>query len=311
MGGILRPLFVAFILLFHYIIEGGGGDYPQRVIGVIGESSDLVFLQNFTHRAKEIVFKFNRGSETFKIAEFKDKKLETVLLQFQNRLEILRDRMRLRIKNVSFNDSGMYIAKITLENNAEHTVSFNLSLYEPVPAPSIRIDDKNYTSDKCNFTLHCGVQENTTSLSYTWEYRHNSSDNFKLYNSTSATIQISLQPGSSDIEVLCTVRNPANQKNVSRTLKSCQRKVTESHHIRHHWFVVGAMLFFVGVAYIILCKTKQLKKSIEETDGVISLGKNYIDPSEEYQEFSSVHKEKEDEKMASDDGELPSTFPLF
>ncbi|PIO31754.1 hypothetical protein AB205_0020410, partial [Aquarana catesbeiana] len=103
MGGRPRPFFVAFIVLFYYISVGGGGDYPQRVTGVIGETSELVFLQKFTHCPKEIVFKFNRGSETFKIAQFKDKKLQTELFQFQNRLEILRDGMGLLIKNVSFN----------------------------------------------------------------------------------------------------------------------------------------------------------------------------------------------------------------
>ncbi|XP_040189777.1 uncharacterized protein LOC120921150 isoform X2 [Rana temporaria] len=111
------------------------------------------------------------------------------------------------------------------------------------------------------------------------------------------------------MEVLCIVQNPADWKNVSVTLNPCQQKVTESHHTRHHWPVVAAILFFIIASCIILRKTV-LKKSVQETDRVISLQKNYIDPSEEYQEFSSTHNEKEDDKMAFDDGELSSTFPL-
>lgn len=97
------------------------------MIGVIGGTVELVFQQNFTH--KVIVWKFNRESKTFKVAEYKDSKLEIEYLPFQNRLEILENGMGLRIKNVSFKDSGMYIAEITLENNTVHKKSFNLSLY--------------------------------------------------------------------------------------------------------------------------------------------------------------------------------------
>lgn len=336
MWGIPQPFFVAFIVLFYYISVGGGGDYPQRVTGVIGETIKLVFPQNFTHFAKEIVFKFNRGSKTFKIAAFEDKKLQTEHLQFQNRLEILKDGMGLCIKNVSFNDSGMYIVEITLESNTVHKESFNLSLYEPVPAPSIRIDDEIDTSDGCNFTLHCYVRGNTTSLSYTWKYRDNSSDNFKLYNSTGPTIQMSLQPGSLDREVLCTVRNPADQKNVSHTLKSCQGKETHQNRLRWPLALPVVFVLLLSAIVIIWCKkeknravfqtcNEEPKLSVPETETDTTtkpLQEIFvdIDPKDDvpfsvpektvkYSEgFIALH-EKKDDKIELGDSEHPSIFP--
>ncbi|XP_040189879.1 SLAM family member 9-like [Rana temporaria] len=274
MRGIPRPFFVAFLVLCYAISGGGGGNYPQKVTGVIIRTVELVFRQNFIHFAKEIVWKFITESKTFKIAEYKDSKLEIEHLQFQNRLEILKNGMGLRIKNVSFKDSGMYIAEITLENNTVHKKSFNLSLYASVPDPFIRIDSGR---DTCNVILTCYVKENATSLSYLWKYSINGSE-YQPYNSTGATIQVSLQQGSSDIEFLCTVWNPADQKNVSYTLKSCQRK--ETHEYWLWWclaptalviFLIGA---FTGIccikekicAVFQTCCKKEPRLSVPETD---------------------------------------------
>ncbi|PIO26256.1 hypothetical protein AB205_0071490, partial [Aquarana catesbeiana] len=161
---------------------------------------------------------------------------------------------------------------------------------EPVPFPTIRIDYEDGTNNTCNVTLHCDVTANT-SVSYIWEYKNGSE--YQRYESTVGTVQVTRQP--EPMEVQCTVHNPAKWKNVSVTLKPCQQKVIESHHTRHHWPVVGAMLFVVGAACIILLIhfETQLKISVEERDYYFVISRNKNNPQEEYQEFCSIHKEKE------------------
>lgn len=272
MGRNLQTCLVAWIILSNMSI---GGDYPHKVNGVIGGTIELVIKRTFSDNATEVVWKLKRGSQTFKIAEFKDNNLRTEHPQIQ----MFRDGMVLRIKNATFDNIGNYTAKITLKNNVIEDVSFIVSLYEPVPFPTIRIDYEDGTNNTCNVTLHCDVTANT-SVSYIWEYKNGSE--YQRYESTVGTVQVTRQP--EPMEVQCTVHNPADSKYVSVPLKPCQQKVTESHHTRHHWPVVGAVLFVVGVAciiHLIHFKT-QLKKSVQETDGHIVIPRQKKDPQEEY-----------------------------
>lgn len=93
--------------------------------GVIGRTIELLIKRTFSDHVKEVVWKVNNGSQTFKIAEFKDNCLMTENPQFQ----MFRDGMGIRIKNVTFNNTGNYTAKIILKNNVIEEESFIVSLY--------------------------------------------------------------------------------------------------------------------------------------------------------------------------------------
>ncbi|CAJ0938888.1 unnamed protein product, partial [Ranitomeya imitator] len=92
---------------------------------------------------------------------------------------------------------------------------------EPITQPNV-ITEKANTKKQCNITLHCSVTSHTSDLSYTWKSRHQDST-YQLYGDGS-TIQISVPPDHQDMELLCIVQNPADQKNISITVTSCNNR---------------------------------------------------------------------------------------
>ncbi|XP_075050052.1 SLAM family member 5-like [Mixophyes fleayi] len=185
----------------------GKQDPPLQVTGIIDQSVDLS-----VDRTRP-VYKVYWIFQTHIMASFINLHLDIINNQFDKRLEILDNGTTLRIRDLRMEDSGIYSVTITSTDKEEYKTSYNLTVYEPVPAPTIRIEGKNIISDWCNMSLHCSVPTNTSVLSYTWKYRHRDTE-YQPYN-TGTIIQMSLQNESWDMEFLCIVHNPADQKNVS------------------------------------------------------------------------------------------------
>ncbi|KAM5129368.1 SLAM family member 9-like [Mantella aurantiaca] len=201
---------ILYILIAtKYIVLGGGEEVPIRVNGLIKQFILLSLPEDPSRSVEQIFWIF----QTNIIASYMNSQLKVMKNDFKGRLEMLDNGGTLRIGQLRLEDSGLYTGTISFTDGTVHTTSYNLTLYEPVPAPEIKITVMKI-GDLCNVTLRCSVSKNTSTLSYTWKYRHGNSD-YQQYNNYGDTIQMSLKNDSWDTEVMCIVQNPADQKNVS------------------------------------------------------------------------------------------------
>ncbi|XP_075699449.1 SLAM family member 5-like isoform X2 [Rhinoderma darwinii] len=179
--------------------------------------------------------------------------------QFKDRLQISDNLFTLTIMDLTMEDSGVYNIDCTDTTGKVDSSTFNVTVYEPIPNPIIRTHFKVRTTDGCNVTLHCSVPSNTSDLSYTWKYRLQGSE-YQPYNNGS-TVQIS--PDHQDMEFLCIVQNPADQKNVSTQVqKICMPTATSG--IRSYIstimvFLISLIILLLGVS--VYCFWKKYRKT--------------------------------------------------
>ncbi|XP_066465256.1 SLAM family member 5-like isoform X2 [Eleutherodactylus coqui] len=135
----------------------------------------------------------------------------------------------LAIDKLTKDDNGVYSAEVTLPNGTLVTQTFYVTVYDPVPPVQITQEGKRI-GDQCNITLTCSVQSITSDLSYTWMYGLRDSP----YQSTANTgniMHIVLPLDHQDMEYMCMVENPADQKNISVHIESCSAKMKKRNHI--------------------------------------------------------------------------------
>ncbi|XP_073466910.1 SLAM family member 9-like isoform X2 [Aquarana catesbeiana] len=196
--------------IFPSLLLTGGEYVPVILNGLINQSIPMSLSGGPSDPVHRVIWNF----KTNPLVTYTNNQLIFINEKFKGRLEILDDGRVLKIGHLRLEDSGLYIGMITFTNSTNYVKVYNLTVYEPVPTPSIVAKERKNRPDWCNVTLRCSVPTNKSSSSYTWKYRHGGSD-FQLYNNSGDTIQISLQPESWDMEVLCIIHNPADFKNVS------------------------------------------------------------------------------------------------
>ncbi|OCT69155.1 SLAM family member 9 [Xenopus laevis] len=201
---VLLPLLLSLQLL------SGRQDVLHQVSGILNQSVCLSHQLDFL--VERIVWELEHNGSAFKLAEYEDQSLITLNSRFSNRLESSNAGTALRITKLKIEDSKIYKAIITLRNADIRTVYFNLTVYEPVPDPTL---SAHVEKDKtwCNVTLHCSVPTNVSLIFYIWMYRNGSSGYQHYTNGT--TIHLLLMDIPQNMEFLCLVKNPAEQKNVS------------------------------------------------------------------------------------------------
>ncbi|XP_077320433.1 SLAM family member 5-like [Lithobates pipiens] len=196
--------------IFTSLLLTGGEDVPVILNGLINQSIPMSLSGGPSVPVQLVFWNF----KTNPLATYTNNQLNVIDEKFKGRLEILDDGRVMKIGHLRLEDRGLYTGTITLTNNMNYNKVYNLTVYEPVPTPSIVAKERKNSNDWCNVTLRCSVPTNKSSSSYTWKYRHGGSD-YRLYNNFGDTIQMSLQPESWDMEVLCIIHNQADQKNVS------------------------------------------------------------------------------------------------
>uniref|UniRef100_A0A8C5QPU2 Ig-like domain-containing protein n=1 Tax=Leptobrachium leishanense TaxID=445787 RepID=A0A8C5QPU2_9ANUR len=165
----------------------------------------------------EVVWMFQSKNETIRIALFRNSQfnIDTFTDQFNNRLNHSDSMKGLIIRELRAEDSGLYERRITLKNGTETRTGYNLTVYDLVPAPEIQTKLQISSSVWCNFTLHCSVPTNAAALSVSWMYRHTDTE-YTPFNQTvdnnGRTVRLSLTQQERDMNLLCLVQNPADQK---------------------------------------------------------------------------------------------------
>ncbi|XP_040187933.1 SLAM family member 5-like [Rana temporaria] len=149
------------------------------------------------------------------MASYINNQLTVIEDTFEGRLEILDNGRSLKIGELRLEDSGLYAGIITFTDRSKDQKIYNLTVYDYVPVPTIEGAGMKKDDEWCNVTLRCSTSTNTSTLSYIWNYKYEDTCSTMLYNNTGDTIQISLQPKSWDMEIICIVQNPVDRKNVS------------------------------------------------------------------------------------------------
>ncbi|XP_077320453.1 SLAM family member 9-like [Lithobates pipiens] len=209
---------LSFVLLVAFRQVSAEDHATEEVFGLLNHSVQLSSHQTLTVPIEEFVWTFTSEGKTVKVAAIKNGKLAKYADQFADRIKTFRNGAILVIEQLTLRDSGKYMADITLTTKQSHEQSFILSVYEPVPAPSLEPELEKKTDNWCNMTVHCSVPTNLSVVSYIWKYRHGGSA-YQQYNSTGDTVQMSLQPESWDMDLLCIVHNLVDQKNVTLYLQ--------------------------------------------------------------------------------------------
>ncbi|XP_041429451.1 SLAM family member 8-like [Xenopus laevis] len=155
------------------------------------------------------------------MAEYNEGLLDIQNRQFEGRLQSSHNGTTLRISGLTMNDSNVFKADIILISSDIHTMYFNLTVYEPVPVPSITAHLEGDNKTQCEFTLHCSVPINTSLILFSWMYRCGNSG-YQHY-ANGSTLAIMLQNLSKTTDFLCLAQNPADEKNASfRVQQICQ-----------------------------------------------------------------------------------------
>lgn len=195
-----------------------------------------------------ITWRFNKNGERVTILDTSEKPYYIYDSRFRGRLMKPNDLFTLTIMDLTMEDTGIYTIDVADRNGNTESSSFNVTVYEPVPHPSIRTELKEKTTDRCDVTLHCSVPSYTSDFSYTWKHRLRISE-YRLYNNRSS-IQMSLKNDSWDMEILCIVQNPADQKNVSIQVQDICKIAGES-GTRHHLIIIIPILIAIVILAII------------------------------------------------------------
>ncbi|XP_073493779.1 CD48 antigen-like isoform X2 [Phyllobates terribilis] len=219
LGRIIQTLCILLTAVLAFL--QGKPDVHLQVHGITNRSVDLILQINRTGHIQEIYWTLQSRI----LAVFQNNLLDIKNKDYDNRLEILDYGSILRINNLRKEDGGIYHVTVQYTDRNQDSASYILTVYDPVPPPSIQIGWEEDTGERCNVTLHCSVPSQTSHLSYTWKSRHQDST-YQLY-SNGSSIQISLPPDHQDMELLCIVQNPADQKNVSiNTQRDCSHPDT-------------------------------------------------------------------------------------
>ncbi|XP_063803256.1 SLAM family member 5-like isoform X2 [Pseudophryne corroboree] len=237
----------------HYkpTTAGGQAGLPVQVNGLLHGAVTMSIPWNKTRPVNFASWKYSKNGTPKAILDTSKPPYNIYNSQFSGRLEVTDSLMTVTIKDLREEDSGMFSSEITTEDGTVDTFSYNITIYEPVPILDIRAEGKSVTSDWCNVTFYCSVPSNTSALSYNWRYRHNNSEHY-LYNN-GATTQVSLRPEYWDMELLCVVHNPADQKNVSLHIqKECNLLAMEGHRNHHVIVIIVSCISIVLVIMVIM-----------------------------------------------------------
>ncbi|XP_056388654.1 CD48 antigen-like [Hyla sarda] len=277
------------------IISEGKPDVPLPVHGIINQSADLSLPVDQIGSELEIYWNY----QTYILTHFTNNQLKNTDDNYKNRLETLNNGATLRINNLRKEDGGIYYATVYITDKKEYE-SYNLTVYDPVPSPEIRIEVKENTKERCNVTLRCSVPSNTSDLSYTWKYRHQD-PKYHLYNNGSV-IQISVNFDSVDMEILCIVQNPADQKNVSYTVRHICHDlvpVSQSKDGRRYYYYMSVIMVILVLVSVMLVFFLNIKRKKAEKESKQESEIQYAELSLVSQSWKNQRDEPKEEEQST------------
>ncbi|XP_031747814.1 SLAM family member 5 isoform X3 [Xenopus tropicalis] len=248
-------------------------DVPKEVDGLEQHSVCLQNDLDLTVPVLEVLWLFKTKEREVRLAYFRKPHFEIRFPQFHNRLEPLDSGTTLRISDLRMEDSGIYTAAITYTDEETKRLTFNLTVYEPVPTPHIWIEGKKQTTEWCNFTARCSVKNNDSALTFTWINKPNKTEYLAFSN---GTVVASVESPTSDKEFHCLLENPVDQKNASIHVQTICSTPGELQRY-YLWFIPLFLIILIALlVWLAVARKKRKKiynrKSSHETKTTHSLG---------------------------------------
>ncbi|OCT69214.1 uncharacterized protein LOC108699392 [Xenopus laevis] len=126
-GPRLLPIVLLTVILHCSAKEDG----PIHVSGTLNQ---FIFLSNYLTLeapAQQVTWYFKNNGTQSRLAEYKNQQLEIISNQFTDRLEESNDGTSLKISDLTLEDSGIFSAVITLEDEKTEEIVFNLTVSVP------------------------------------------------------------------------------------------------------------------------------------------------------------------------------------
>uniref|UniRef100_A0A8C5QV70 Ig-like domain-containing protein n=1 Tax=Leptobrachium leishanense TaxID=445787 RepID=A0A8C5QV70_9ANUR len=275
----------AKICLFVFVLHVWGDRKDQLSLnGLLEQSIHLTNRLDFIQPVKEVSWYF---------ASFEGKRRR--ICQCVNNIskpcgnehfELHSNCMVLLIKNLTRADSGLYETHFILQDEMTESTSFNLTVYDPVPTPTISILG-SINANSCNLTLHCSVTANVSALHYTWRSRSLAEE--EVYSNIS-TMELSLNPKTWDNEYECVVHNHVS-KNMASFIPRHTCLNLDNGHDRHNYYIILSLLVIVLplLIWFAVVLNKTLKKeqdSAPEEVTYCEVGESKTDDMDCYQNIA-------------------------
>ncbi|XP_062049689.1 SLAM family member 9 [Lepus europaeus] len=127
--------------------------------------------------------------------------------QFKDRLSWLDSSHTLLIRNLSWEDSGLYQAQIYLGTLQLSTMQYyDLRVYQRLSEPQITANFEISREGPCNMTLTCFVEKEDMDVTYSWFSSRDSTDT----NHEGPVLRASWRPGDSALLYTCRASNPVS-----------------------------------------------------------------------------------------------------
>ncbi|XP_041429465.1 T-lymphocyte surface antigen Ly-9 isoform X2 [Xenopus laevis] len=246
------------------------GKDPDPLTGHVQGSVELLY--NIPVPVDLAIWDFSCSGKKGKVAEFIQQKFSITREEFRSRLECSNNGTTLIIRNLTKEDSGIYTVQIYDTEHDKYEMSYNLSVFELVPKPQIKEEEKRNETGQCNYTLHCSVPSDSSALSYSWMYRYNNSEYHHYANGSTIHISSHNKP----LECICLVRNPAHKNNDTFVLPACSEILMEEKKRRRDSLIIMICVCgpFAGLAvaqvFLFVRKRRQRKKTVPSRNGFSS-----------------------------------------
>ncbi|XP_027274745.1 SLAM family member 9 [Cricetulus griseus] len=205
MGALLWSL-----LLLLQEAKGFSGDDedPEEVVAALQESISLSLEIPSNEEVKDIIWFSQKNLVT--VVPGKEGTPAVIIVmdpRYQGRVGISESSYSLHISNLTWEDSGLYQAKVSLNTSQlSITKSYDLRVYRRLSKPHITVNFRISEEGACNISLMCSVERAGMDVTYTWLSPQDSAN----MSHEDAIISTSWRPGDRALSYICRASNPVS-----------------------------------------------------------------------------------------------------
>nr|XP_048304825.1 SLAM family member 9 isoform X1 [Myodes glareolus] len=199
-------LWSLLLLLWEAKAFSGDDEDPEEVVAALQESISL-FLEIPSNEEVENIAWFSQKNLAIVVPgkEGQPTSIQVMDPRYWGRVDVSESSYSLCINNLTWEDSGLYQAKVNLKTSQFSIAkSYDLLVYRRLSKPHVTVTFKISEEGACNISLMCSVERAGLDATYTWL---SSQDSTNTSHEGSA-ISTSWRPGDRALSYTCRVSNP-------------------------------------------------------------------------------------------------------
>ncbi|MEJ1270380.1 immunoglobulin superfamily member 9 [Cricetulus griseus] len=186
----------------------GDDEDPEEVVAALQESISLSLEIPSNEEVKDIIWFSQKNLVT--VVPGKEGTPAVIIVmdpRYQGRVGISESSYSLHISNLTWEDSGLYQAKVSLNTSQlSITKSYDLRVYRRLSKPHITVNFRISEEGACNISLMCSVERAGMDVTYTWLSPQDSAN----MSHEDAIISTSWRPGDRALSYICRASNPVS-----------------------------------------------------------------------------------------------------